>query len=202
MGEETERLPSLVILFGPPAVGKMTVGQELARCTGFRLFHIHQVVDLVLQYFPHSPDPASSFRRLVVSYRKLFFEEAARSGLQVITTASWRFDIPDDNEVIWSYVQPFLDHGGRVYLVELIASLETRLARNRTENRRRHKRTDWSTEDVLRRSAALHRYGSGGTIPFDLPFVRIDTEHLTAQATAECIRAHFGLPSVPAVQER
>jgi hypothetical protein len=31
----------LVIVFGPPAVGKMTVGLELERLTGFRLFHRH-----------------------------------------------------------------------------------------------------------------------------------------------------------------
>jgi hypothetical protein len=31
--------PTLVCIFGPPAVGKMTVGQELVVRTGFRLFH-------------------------------------------------------------------------------------------------------------------------------------------------------------------
>jgi tRNA uridine 5-carbamoylmethylation protein Kti12 len=30
---------TLVIIFGPPAVGKMTVGLELERLTAFRLFH-------------------------------------------------------------------------------------------------------------------------------------------------------------------
>jgi adenylate kinase family enzyme len=28
-----------VLIFGPPAVGKMTVGHEVARRTGFKLFH-------------------------------------------------------------------------------------------------------------------------------------------------------------------
>lgn len=31
----------LLLLFGNSAVGKMTVGQELARITPFRLFHNH-----------------------------------------------------------------------------------------------------------------------------------------------------------------
>jgi hypothetical protein len=34
---------ALAIIFGPPAVGKMTVGLELERLTGFRLFHNHMV---------------------------------------------------------------------------------------------------------------------------------------------------------------
>jgi shikimate kinase len=35
----------LVILFGPPAVGKMTVGQQLANLTGFKLFHNHMTIE-------------------------------------------------------------------------------------------------------------------------------------------------------------
>ena len=31
----------LVIIFGPHAVGKMTVGQELAKITDLKLFHNH-----------------------------------------------------------------------------------------------------------------------------------------------------------------
>ena len=42
----------LVILFGPPAVGKMAVGIELERQTGFRLFHNHMSVDPVM---PNDP---------------------------------------------------------------------------------------------------------------------------------------------------
>ena len=30
-----------VIIFGPPAVGKMTVGYELAKFTGLKVFHNH-----------------------------------------------------------------------------------------------------------------------------------------------------------------
>ena len=38
----------LVVIFGPPAVGKMTVGQELARRTGLRLLHNHMTIKLEL----------------------------------------------------------------------------------------------------------------------------------------------------------
>jgi chloramphenicol 3-O-phosphotransferase len=194
MRHDERTAPTLVLIIGPPAVGKMTVGQALARLTDFRLFHLHQIVDLVLDYFPYSIDPESAYERLVVAYRRLFFEEAARSGLHVITTTGWRFDLPSEEEAVRRYVRPFLDHGGQVYAVELRASLETRLRRNLTENRRRHKRTDWSTEEALRQDADLHRYDSGGTLPLDLPLLRIDTDHLTADATAQRIRDHYGLP--------
>ncbi len=39
------RPATLVYLYGPPAVGKLTVATELQRLTGFRLFHNHLTVD-------------------------------------------------------------------------------------------------------------------------------------------------------------
>ena len=191
--------PSLLVLIGAPAVGKTTVGQALERSTGFRLFHLHQVVDLVLQYFPYSISPTSSFNRLVVAYRKLFFEEAAQAGLQVITTMAWAFDLPAEEAAIRSYLKPFVTRGGRAYVVELVASLPARLARNQTENRRRLKRVDWSTDEYLRQDAELHRYDSGGDLPFDVPHLRLQTDELSAEATAERIRDYFGLPNVVAL---
>jgi len=38
----------LVIIYGKPAVGKLTVARALARQTGWRLFHNHMTVNLVL----------------------------------------------------------------------------------------------------------------------------------------------------------
>ena len=35
-----------VIIFGPQAVGKMTVGEELAKKTRLKLFHNHMTIDL------------------------------------------------------------------------------------------------------------------------------------------------------------
>ncbi|KAA1807131.1 hypothetical protein FXB61_003723 [Bacillus cereus] len=40
----------LILIFGPQAVGKMTVGQELATLTGLKLFHNHMTIDLVSQF--------------------------------------------------------------------------------------------------------------------------------------------------------
>jgi hypothetical protein len=184
--------PMLLLLIGPPAVGKITVGQALAQRTGFCLFH-HQVIDLVTEYFPYSEAPDSPFERLMVSYRRLFFEEAARAGMLVITTYGWRFDLPGDERAIRSYAQPFLEHGGRVVAAELQAPLPTRLARNTTPNRRAHKKTDWSTEAALREDAARHIYDSSGALPLDLPDLYLDTEGTTAEQVAETICATLGL---------
>lgn len=61
---------TLVVIFGPPAVGKMTVGMELERLTGMRLFHNHMTVDPVLQFFPFGSEP---FSKLVGKFRRQIF---------------------------------------------------------------------------------------------------------------------------------
>lgn len=44
---------NFVVIFGPPAVGKMTVGYELGRLTGMKIFHHHMTIDLVLEFLPY-----------------------------------------------------------------------------------------------------------------------------------------------------
>src|SRR5713226_8691294 len=141
-----DQTPTLVCLIGPPAVGKMTVGQELCRRTGFKLFHGHVVSDVLTPYFAFGTPP---YLRLGRTWRRVFFEEALQAGLNLVMTTAWRFDMPVDADTIWNWLQPYAEGGGRVLCIELLAPLEVRLARNRTENRRRHKNAYWVTDAYL-----------------------------------------------------
>ncbi len=49
----------LIIIFGPHAVGKMTVGQELVKITDLKLFHNHMTIDIVSDLFENIPDGTS-----------------------------------------------------------------------------------------------------------------------------------------------
>src|ERR1700722_18638783 len=55
-------LMKLVFIYGLPATGKLTVAQELAAITGFRLFHNHLVVDLLLSIFEFGSPPFIELR--------------------------------------------------------------------------------------------------------------------------------------------
>ncbi|MEK7766820.1 MAG: AAA family ATPase, partial [bacterium] len=125
------------MIVGPPAVGKMTVGQELAKLTGFKLFHNHQTIDLVLPYFDFGTPP---FTRLVGLFRRRLLEEVAASDLKgLIFSYVWAFDMPSDTRAFRRWAGIFKRHGARVFLVELSASLRERLRRNATPNRLHHK---------------------------------------------------------------
>ena len=75
----------LVYLYGPPAVGKLTVARELSALTGFKLMHNHLTVNLVKSLFPFNSDP---YLRLVRQFRNAMLAEAARVGVDLIMTGA------------------------------------------------------------------------------------------------------------------
>jgi hypothetical protein len=68
----------LIFIYGMPAVGKLTVAQELAAITGYRLFHNHLVVDLLLTVFEFG---GPQFVALREEFWLSVFHQAAHSDL-------------------------------------------------------------------------------------------------------------------------
>ncbi len=78
-----------IIIFGPPAVGKMTVGLELEKLTGIKLFHNHTTIEPILKYFEFG---SPAFNRLVKNFRRQIFNEVANSDLTGLAfTGFFRF---------------------------------------------------------------------------------------------------------------
>ncbi len=46
-------MPKFILIIGPQAVGKMTVGQELAKMTGYKLFYNHMTIEMVRLIFDY-----------------------------------------------------------------------------------------------------------------------------------------------------
>ncbi len=69
---------TLLFIVGPPAVGKMTVGEHIAARTGLRLFHNHLAIEPVLRFFPFWSPP---FNRLVDRFRRDLIEEVAAGDI-------------------------------------------------------------------------------------------------------------------------
>jgi len=123
----------LVIITGPHAVGKMTVGQELAKITPLKLFHNHISIELVASLIPFSTSLGRELNERIRSDVFDIFSNSEEYGL--IFTFMWAFDMKED----WDYIEKlenlFTSRGAEVYFVELEADYELRLKRNQTENR-------------------------------------------------------------------
>ena len=85
---------TLVIILGPHAVGKMTVGQELAKIPDLRLFHNHMSIELSRKLFAHSEKEWGVLNETI---RKAVFELFAKGDFPgLIFTYMCAFDIQSE----------------------------------------------------------------------------------------------------------
>lgn len=181
----------LLLLFGNAAVGKMTVGQELAKITGLKLFHNHMTIEPVLEIFGQFNSAA------IMRLRQVVFEEFAKTDNDgMIFTYMWAFDQQAD----WDYVEYikniFKPYNTEFYYVELVASREARLERNATENRLSHKASkrniELSNQRLISDDTHYRLESLDGEIPFD-NYMKIDNTNLAPDVVARMIKERFKL---------
>jgi hypothetical protein len=185
----------LLLLIGDAAVGKMTVGQELAKITKLKLFHNHMTIEPVIELF-------GGFRaKTTVRLRDVIFDDFAADGSQygMIHTFMWAFDEESDWNYAAGIANTFAERGAEVYYAELDAPLGVRLARNVTENRLLHKlsKRDLAASNarVVRDSEAHRLVSLDGELQSRLGainFLRIENSDVPPDAAARLIKDRFG----------
>jgi hypothetical protein len=186
----------LVFIFGPPAVGKMTVGIELERLSRLRLFHNHMSADLALRFFPFG---SPSYGRLVGDIRRDVFEEVAASNLPgLIFTYVWALDDPRDKAAVDGLVAIFASRDADVCFVELEATQTERLRRNETPLRlaEKHPKRDLPrSRELLLEADRTYRLNSRGDFFYPRRYLRVDNTDVAPDAVARRIMDAFGIPA-------
>lgn len=182
-----------LVIFGPPAVGKTSVGKLIEASTRIRLFHNHMSIEPVLSLFPFG---SPAFRRLVDGFRQSVFAEVAASDLPGLCfTFVWDLDNEGDREFLQTACVPFQARGADITFIELRADLSERLARNRSPDRLLEKP---SKRDLEKSQANLlmldqKRLNTNGLIPLNYRHVVVDTNGRSAQETADEVLQRSGL---------
>ena len=187
--------PLLLFVVGPPAVGKMSVGQAITERTGLRLFHNHLAIELALRYFDYG---TPAFRRIDGTIRRLVLGEVAASDLPgLVFTFVWAFDLPEEQEYVDECARPFRERGGRVLFVELEATQAERLKRaagvSRLAAKPSRRDLDAARRDLLE-TDARYQLNSGGKFDGRPDYLRINNTLLTPGEVAERVIEHFALP--------
>lgn len=120
----------LIIIHGPPAAGKLTVGSEISRLTGFKLFHNHISIDYVKSVFDFG---TPAFWRLVANVRFETIAEAAREGISIVHT--FCYALGADDEHFEKLIAAAEDNGGEAHLVLLRCDKAERKRRIANESR-------------------------------------------------------------------
>ncbi len=194
MSKKIENTMKLVIITGPPAVGKMTVGRMLEKITDLRLFHNHMSIELVNKFFDFG---TKEFERLDKIIRFEIFKEVAKSKLNgIIFTIVWDFDFEEDEVYIDEIIEVFKKNGSEVYIVELYADLKVRLERNKNKDRleqKPSKRDLEMSEKSLLHSESEYRMVSKENEFENKSIYKINNKNITPLEAAKMIKAKFNL---------
>jgi chloramphenicol 3-O-phosphotransferase len=165
----------LIFLYGLPATGKLSVAQELSAMTGYKLFHNHLTVDLLLSVFDFgSPGFVALREEIWLSV----FDQAAVSQLQALI-----FTFAPEPTVSAGFLEKILEaitrRGGEVEFVELVCPMGELKRRLNSPSRHRYgKLTSADLFDQIYADAGF----DGSFLP--KPRLSLDTSLCTAAQAA------------------
>lgn len=173
-------------LYGPPAVGKLTVAIELQRRTSFRLFHNHLTVNAMRSVFDFGTD---AFSEVIHRLRLDVFETAARNGVDVIFTNNSVWAVPGGRGLFAAFARDARERvesaGGRTVFVQLRAPASVLEARVGARSRQEHGKL----RDPVRLNEMLTLLDPAPLHPDDLA---IDTSTASPEEAAAMIAAACG----------
>lgn len=174
----------LIFLYGLPGVGKLTVARELARLTGFKVFHNHLAVDLVESLFEFGSRPFVELREKVWLET---FAQAVSANLDGLI-----FTFAFDRTVRASFIEHAREvvesADGEVLFVELRCSAEE--LERRIENPSRQRFGKLSSVERFRELKE-----AGAFVDPGIPTERlvVDTTELSASDAARLVVSNLGL---------
>jgi len=176
---------NLIFIYGPPGVGKLTVAKELARATGYKVFHNHVSIDCAETVFEFGTKP---FGSVVGKIRMAMFEEAADEGVSLIFT--FVYACPEDTPFVERVRASVESRGGRVCLVRIVCDREE--LERRLPHPERARVGKMASLDTLREVTA--RYDIFSPVPAR-ESLSIDNTSLDPMEVAARIVNHYHLPS-------
>lgn len=178
----------LIIIYGPPGVGKLTVANALSLRTYFKVFHNHLTIDCTSPVFDFGTE---GFWRINGKLRCEVIAEAARQDIDVIHTFVYAKG-PDD-DYFRDLIASAEDNGGEVHLILLHCSDDERKVRIVNESRAKlRKLTDADSVATTRERNDLFSPFPGRDS------LRIDNSALTADDVADRVIAELGLREIAA----
>lgn len=179
----------LVIIYGPPAVGKLTVAKALAKATDFKLLHNHLVSDMVLSVFERNTPAAIS---LSASIKNLIFETAAKNKQKGII-ATFLYD-SNKKDQIDQWCKDCLNimsrYKAKAYFIRLSAPIKTLKKRVLSPSRLGTKKIR-SSKKLIK---VIRQEGSFGKISKNITqSLHIENTDITPEGAVEIIKSYCGL---------
>jgi len=175
----------LIIIYGPPAIGKLTIARELEKITGYKVFHNHLTLDMVEGIFS-SKDKI--FWPLVHEIRLRMIEVAAKEQVKgIIFTSGYRGQSKD--ETLEEMIKINKKYHGITYFVHLKCDKKELFKRVKSEERKQHLKT----VTITKLKKALSVWDMEKNVPFKEQNITIDNTNLSAKNVAQMIKKQYKL---------
>ena len=186
-------MANLIVICGPQAVGKMTVAECLRDKLRYNMMMNHDSIEVSDRIFGFATPAQREFSE---AFREKAFETAVRHNVDLIFTFVCDFGDREDRDYLNGLRDLFEQSGGRFFLVELSADLETRLERNGTPHRmeRKPSKNDlvWSRANLLEGMKKYRLNTDEGEVWFER-HLKIDNTDLSPDEAADRVIEAFGL---------
>ena len=184
-------MTDLVVIIGPQAVGKMTIGEKLKEKIGYILMTNHDSIEIAIKIFSSNKDAKLKLKSKI---REDVFNICLENNISIIFTFVVDFNTNDDILYLNELKNKFEKTGGHFYLIELEADLQTRLERNKTPHRLECKPSkrnmEWSDKELIE-SMDIYRMNSiKDEIKFE-NYIKINNTNLSPNAVCDIIINKF-----------
>ena len=184
-------MTDLVVIIGPQAVGKMTIGEKLKEKIGYTLMTNHDSIEIALRIFSSNKDAKLKLKSKI---REDVFNICLENNISIIFTFVVDFNTNEDILYLNELKNKFEKTGGHFYLIELEADLQTRLERNKTPHRLEckpsKKNIEWSEKELIE-SMNIYRMNSiKDEIKFE-NYIKINNTNLSPNAVCDIIINKF-----------
>ena len=117
----------LVILYGPPATGKLTVAKELAAIADVKVFDNHQVIDIIE---PIVTRKYADFAKLIYdTYRSIIVAAIKANQVNVVITFPYAANLERDVDFITKLVNFTREQASEAYPIFLKCDTKTLMTR-------------------------------------------------------------------------
>lgn len=172
----------MIFIYGPPAVGKLTVAEKLSELTGIPVFHNHHSRDLVKDIYG---DDLMQHYALVDKIRFDVIEYCAQNNTDLIFT--YVYGGLGDDANVKNFTTIIESNGGQVLFVELMADDSDLIDRVSNDSRKRFKKLlDKEIMTKLTEDMSIF------TIPY-VESLKINTSNTSPVQSADIIARKLGL---------
>ena len=172
----------LVVIYGPPVLGKLTIAKELSKIINYKVFHNHLTVDMVESVIDSS---RKSFWNHVNKFRYDMINILHKEKINIIFTCVYDPRNPGNFKKISQIIKR---NRGKIYFVQLCPKKEILLKRVKGESRKKMGKLK-SAKKLLHGLKNFEHYAS---FPNE-DNLKIDNSYMPAKKVAQEIKKYFNL---------